>query len=38
MPTGSVGEICIGGLGVGPGYLGDPELTALRFIEDPGAG
>jgi amino acid adenylation domain-containing protein len=38
VPTGSVGEICIGGLGVGRGYLGDPELTAERFIEDPTAG
>lgn len=38
VPTGSVGEICIGGLGVGAGYLGDPELTAQRFIEEPAAG
>ncbi|MFI1332888.1 amino acid adenylation domain-containing protein [Streptomyces sp. NPDC020845] len=38
VPPGAVGEICIGGLGVGRGYLGQPELTAERFIPDPAGG
>ncbi|MFG2881453.1 amino acid adenylation domain-containing protein [Streptomyces sp. NPDC048297] len=38
VPAGAVGEICIGGAGVGRGYLGDPELTARRFVELPGVG
>lgn len=29
------GEICLGGLGVGRGYRGRPELTAERFLPDP---
>src|SRR5581483_5258443 len=29
------GEICIGGAGVGDGYLGRPELSRERFIPDP---
>ncbi|GLF95304.1 non-ribosomal peptide synthetase [Streptomyces yaizuensis] len=33
---GAVGEICIGGAGVGRGYLGLPELTKERFIRGPG--
>jgi amino acid adenylation domain-containing protein len=32
---GEVGEICIGGLGVGRGYFGMPEATAAAFIADP---
>ncbi|XBS67973.1 amino acid adenylation domain-containing protein [Acerihabitans sp. KWT182] len=32
---GETGEICIGGLGVSPGYVGLPELTAARFVPDP---
>jgi amino acid adenylation domain-containing protein len=34
VPTGTVGEIYIGGVGVARGYLGSPELTAKRFITD----
>lgn len=34
-PVGVPGELCIGGEGVTAGYLGEPELTAKRFIEDP---
>jgi len=34
-PTGVVGEIHIGGVGVARGYLNRPELTAERFIRDP---
>ena len=32
QPPNTVGEIAIGGLGVGKGYLGRPELTAEKFI------
>ncbi|HSU81101.1 MAG TPA: amino acid adenylation domain-containing protein, partial [Thermoanaerobaculia bacterium] len=35
MPLGTPGEIFIGGLGVGRGYLGRPALTAERFVPDP---
>ena len=34
-PPGEPGELFIGGNGVGLGYLGQPELTAQRFIDDP---
>lgn len=34
VPRGAVGEIHVGGLGVARGYLGQPELTASRFIAD----
>jgi amino acid adenylation domain-containing protein/non-ribosomal peptide synthase protein (TIGR01720 family) len=35
LPKGVVGELYIGGLGVGGSYLNQPELTAQRFIENP---
>ena len=34
-PVGVIGELYIGGLGVGLGYLGQPELTRNRSIDDP---
>src|SRR5690606_6976586 len=34
-PLGVPGGLCIGGDGVTLGYLGRPELTAERFIDDP---
>ena len=38
VPIGSVGEICLGGDGVGRGYINDPALTARKFVDDPFAG
>ena len=35
VPVGVVGELYIGGIGVGRGYRGDPRRTALSFIPDP---
>ncbi|HML82982.1 MAG TPA: amino acid adenylation domain-containing protein [Thiomonas arsenitoxydans] len=35
MPFDVTGEICIAGPGVARGYLGQPELTAQRFLPDP---
>nr|WP_229840617.1 non-ribosomal peptide synthetase [Streptomyces roseolilacinus] len=35
VPTGTRGEIHVGGPGVARGYLNRPELTAERFVPDP---
>jgi non-ribosomal peptide synthetase-like protein len=35
IPNGTIGEICIGGIGVARGYIGLPEETRSRFLPDP---
>ena len=35
VPIGTPGELCIGGAGIGRGYLNRPELTTQKFIPNP---
>ncbi|XHF15017.1 amino acid adenylation domain-containing protein [Archangium gephyra] len=35
LPMGTVGEVCVTGLGVAHGYVGKPELTREKFVEHP---
>jgi amino acid adenylation domain-containing protein len=35
VPVGVAGELYVGGIGVGRGYLNDPEQTLHRFLRDP---
>ncbi|HTL15688.1 MAG TPA: amino acid adenylation domain-containing protein, partial [Patescibacteria group bacterium] len=35
MPAGTVGELCIAGVGLARGYLNRPELTAQKFVPNP---
>lgn len=35
LPPGAIGEICIAGDGLSPGYLNLPELTKKHFISNP---
>jgi acyl carrier protein len=34
-PQGAIGELCVGGAGLSPGYLHREQLTAQRFIKNP---
>jgi amino acid adenylation domain-containing protein len=38
LPVGVPGELCIGGLGVGRGYLNRSELTEEKFVRNPFTG
>ncbi len=35
LPVGAIGELFLGGICVGAGYLNRPELTAEKFLTDP---
>ncbi|MFC9254673.1 amino acid adenylation domain-containing protein [Amycolatopsis thailandensis] len=35
VAPGEVGELLVGGPGLAHGYLGSPELTAAKFVDDP---
>src|SRR5690606_12286742 len=35
LPIGAIGELCIGGDGVGPGYLNNPAQTDAVFLPNP---
>ena len=35
VPLGMTGEVCVGGIGVGRGYLIDPEKTSKTFVPNP---
>ncbi|MFJ8312993.1 amino acid adenylation domain-containing protein [Streptomyces sp. NPDC094147] len=38
VAPGVIGEICVAGDGLSDGYLGDPDLTAVRFVDTPRTG
>jgi amino acid adenylation domain-containing protein len=38
VPPGAPGELCVGGVGVGRGYLREPARTAEVFVPDPFSG
>ena len=35
LPVGVAGELCVGGDGVGAGYINDSRLTATKFVPNP---
>lgn len=38
LPSGMIGEICVGGAQVGAGYLNKPDATAKSFVDNPFCG